>query len=125
MNLALSRALIAIAGLTGAAGIALAALSAHGAGYSRLATASSMLLFHAPVVLAVVVLVDRQLVQRHLAIAAALGFAGGATLFAADLALRDFAGQALFAMAAPTGGTLLIASWLVLVLAGLLPGPTR
>jgi uncharacterized membrane protein YgdD (TMEM256/DUF423 family) len=125
MNLALSRALIAIAGLIGAAGIVLAALGAHGAGYSRLATASSMLLFHAPVILAVVLLVARQLVQRWLAIATAIGFAGGSTLFATDLALRDLAGHAPFAMAAPTGGTVLIASWLALALAGLFARPAR
>ena len=35
--------------------------------------------------------------------------------------LRQYAGQGLFPMAAPTGGTLLIASWLVLALSALWP----
>ena len=33
-------------------------------------------------------------------------------LFAGDLTLRQYAGHGLFPMAAPTGGTLLIVSWL-------------
>jgi uncharacterized membrane protein YgdD (TMEM256/DUF423 family) len=55
------RALIAIAGVTGAAGIVLAALGAHGGDLPHLVTASSILLFHAPVILAVVLLDDRRL----------------------------------------------------------------
>ena len=120
----MTRALIAVAGIMGAAGMVLAALGAHGAeraggDLARLATASSMLLFHAPVILAAVLLDDRGLVQRHLAVAAAIGFAAGATLFAGDLTMRDLAGHALFPMAAPTGGTVLIASWVLLALSGL------
>jgi len=115
----MNRALIVTAGLMGAAGIALAAMGAHGADLPRLVTASSMLLFHAPVILAAVLLRDRQLVQRHVAIVAAIGFAAGAILFASDLAARDLAGHALFAMAAPTGGTILIGAWIVLAFAGL------
>ena len=118
------RALIVVAALMGAAGVVLAALGAHGGGtgsdLARLATASSMLLFHAPVILAVVLLAERQLVQRHLAIASTIGFAVGATLFASDLTVRDLVGHALFPMAAPSGGTILIGSWIVLALAGLL-----
>jgi len=44
--------------------------------------------------------------------------AGGA-LFAGDIAMRAFAGQRLFPMAAPTGGTLLLIGWLVLTAAAL------
>jgi uncharacterized membrane protein YgdD (TMEM256/DUF423 family) len=115
----MNRALIVTAGLMGAAGIVLAALGAHGSDLNRLVTASSMLLFHAPVLLAAVLLRDRQLVQRHVALVAAIGFVAGATLFAADLSVRDLAGHAMFAMAAPTGGTILIGAWLLLAFAGL------
>ena len=115
----MSRALIVIAGLMGAAGIVLAAMGAHGSDLSRLVTASSMLLFHGPVILATVLLADRRLVQRHIAIAAVIGFAAGAILFASDLAARDLAGHALFAMAAPTGGTILIGAWVLLAFAAL------
>src|SRR5262249_46360173 len=116
---AMTRVLIVIAGLIGAAGIVLAALGAHGGDLPRLVTASSILLFHAPVILAVVLLNDRGLVQRQLAMTAGIGFATGAVLFAGDLTVRDLAGHALFPMAAPTGGTILIASWLLMTLAGL------
>ena len=119
----MSRALIAIAGLMGAAGIVLAALGAHGGDLPRLVSASSMLLFHAPVILAVVLLNDRGLVERHFAVVAAIAFAVGAALFATDLTVRDFAGHALFPMAAPSGGTILITSWILLALAGLMARP--
>jgi uncharacterized membrane protein YgdD (TMEM256/DUF423 family) len=42
------------------------------------------------------------------------GFVMGGALFAGDVSMRAFAGHRLFPMAAPTGGTLLILSWLVL-----------
>jgi uncharacterized membrane protein YgdD (TMEM256/DUF423 family) len=113
------RVLIVIAGLMGAAGVALAALGAHGTNFPHLASASSMLLFHAPATLAAVLLINRHLVRGGLAIAAAFGLASGAALFATDLAMRDLAGHSLFSMAAPTGGTLLIASWVALAASGL------
>ncbi|MBE0692150.1 MAG: DUF423 domain-containing protein, partial [Aquamicrobium sp.] len=40
--------------------------------------------------------------------------------FAGDLVLRDVAGQRLFPMAAPTGGTLTIAGWLAVAVSALL-----
>ena len=51
------------------------------------------------------------------AIAAGFGFVVASVLFAGDLTLRQFAGHSLFPMAAPTGGTLLIVSWLLLLVA--------
>ena len=116
----MNRALIVLAALMGATGIVLAALGAHGGDLPRLVTASSMLLFHAPVILAAVLLKDRQLVQRHVAITAAIGFVGGAGLFAADLTVRDLTGHALFPMAAPIGGTILIGAWILLAFSGLI-----
>ena len=110
----LMRILIVLAGMMGAAGVILAALSAHQSDATRLGAASSMLLFHASAVLATVALLDRRLVHATLGRAAALGFVIAAALFATDLTLRQFAGHGLFPMAAPTGGTLLIASWVVL-----------
>jgi uncharacterized membrane protein YgdD (TMEM256/DUF423 family) len=41
----------------------------------------------------------------------------GLLLFCGDLACRDFLGQPLFAMAAPTGGTILMGGWLLLAVA--------
>lgn len=116
-----SRILIALAALMGADGVVLAAASAHGADASRLASASSMLLFHACAVLGAAALAERAIVHGKIGLAAAAGFVFGASLFAGDLTLRHYAGNGLFPMAAPTGGTLLIASWLVLGVAAAWP----
>jgi uncharacterized membrane protein YgdD (TMEM256/DUF423 family) len=117
----LLRLLVVLAGAMGAAGVALAAASAHQPDAARLASASSMLLFHAPAVLAAILLAERGVIHMRLGLAAALGFVIAAALFAGDLTLRQYAGHSLFPMAAPTGGTLLIVSWLVLAAAALWP----
>ena len=115
------RILIVLAAVMGADGVILAAASAHQADATRLASASSMLLFHSSAVLAVVALAERGIVDVRIGIAAAWGFVIAAALFAGDLALRQYAGHGLFPFAAPAGGTLLIASWLVLALAAAWP----
>jgi len=120
----LLRVLLVLASLMGGAGVVLAALAAHAADAARLTPASAMLLFHAPVIFAAVLLAERGLVWRRVALVAAAGFVLGAVLFAGDLALRQFAGHSLFPMAAPTGGTLMILSWLTLALAALAPRRT-
>ena len=117
----LFRVLIVLAGVMGADGVLLAAASAHQADAARLASASPMLLFHATAVLAVVALTERGVIHVRIGIAAALGFVVAAALFAGDLTLRQYAGHSLFQMAAPTGGTLLIMSWLLLAVAAAWP----
>jgi uncharacterized membrane protein YgdD (TMEM256/DUF423 family) len=119
--LRVSRILIILAGIMGADGVILAALSAHEPDAARLAAASSMLLFHASAVLGIAALTERGIVHAGIGIAAAFGFVVAAALFAGDLTLRQFAGHSLFPMAAPTGGTMLIASWLALALAAVWP----
>jgi uncharacterized membrane protein YgdD (TMEM256/DUF423 family) len=115
------RILIVLAAIMGADGVILAAASAHGTDASRLASGSSMLLFHASAVLGVVALAERGLIHAKIGIAAAFGFVVATALFAGDLTLRHYAGNSLFPMAAPTGGTLLIASWLALAVAAAWP----
>jgi uncharacterized membrane protein YgdD (TMEM256/DUF423 family) len=117
----LPRILIVLAAIMGADGVILAAASAHGAEASRLASASSMLLFHAAAVLGAVTVVDRGLVHARLGLLSAAGFVIAASLFAGDLTLRQYAGHGLFPMATPTGGTMLIVSWLVLGIAAAWP----
>ncbi len=117
----LPRALIVLAGIMGADGVVLAAASAHLADASRFGAASSMLLFHACAVLGTIALAERALIHARIGLAAALGFIIAAGLFAGDLTLRQYAGQGLFPMAAPTGGVLLIASWLALAVAAACP----
>jgi uncharacterized membrane protein YgdD (TMEM256/DUF423 family) len=117
----LYRILIALAGVMGADGVILAAASAHQTDAARLAAASSMLLFHASAILGALALADRGLIHTRLGLAAGFGFVVASALFAGDLTLRQYAGHGLFAFAAPTGGTLLIVSWLLLALSAVWP----
>jgi uncharacterized membrane protein YgdD (TMEM256/DUF423 family) len=117
----LFRILVILAGVMGADGVILAAVAAHQPDAARLAAASSMLLFHATAVLAVVALTERGVIHMRIGIAAAWGFVIAAALFASDLSLRHYTGDGLFPFAAPTGGTLLIVSWFVLAVAAAWP----
>jgi len=121
IGLRLFRILIILAGVMGADGVILAAASAHQADATRLAAASSMLLFHSTAVLATVALAERGLIHVRIGIATAFGFVLAAALFAGDLTLRQYAGHGLFPLAPPIGGTLLIASWLLLAVAAAWP----
>lgn len=108
----LNRMFAAAAGLMGAAGVALAAAGAHAAGADLLNPASNMLLFHAAAVLALSLGGAPRLL---LAVGGGL-LTLGAALFSGDLALRALNGTRLFAMAAPSGGLLLIGGWLSIVI---------
>jgi uncharacterized membrane protein YgdD (TMEM256/DUF423 family) len=121
MESRLFRILIILAGVMGADGVILAAASAHQGDASRLLPASSMLLFHATAVLAAVALTERGIIHVRIGIAAAFGFVVAAAVFAGDLTVRQYAGHSLFPMAAPTGGMLLIVSWIVLAVAAAWP----
>jgi uncharacterized membrane protein YgdD (TMEM256/DUF423 family) len=115
------RILAILAAIMGADGVILAAAAAHQPDASRLASASSMLLFHALAVLAAVALAERGILHLRIGMLAAWGFVVATALFAGDLSLRQYAGHSLFPLAAPTGGTLLIASWLALAVAAAWP----
>jgi uncharacterized membrane protein YgdD (TMEM256/DUF423 family) len=116
-----STILIALAGLMGAAGVVLFAAGAHAAPGAGLDSAGQMLLFHAAAVVASAAALHQPgLLFRPLAVAVAIGLIVGATLFSGDIAMRAFAGHRLFPFAAPTGGFVLIASWLGLALAAVL-----
>ena len=121
MERRLFRILIVLAAVMGADGVILAAASAHQPDATRLASASSMLLFHALAVLAAVALAERDVIHSRIGIAAAWGFVIASALFAGDLTMRQYAGRGLFPMAAPTGGTLLIVSWIALAVAAAWP----
>jgi uncharacterized membrane protein YgdD (TMEM256/DUF423 family) len=111
--------LIALAGVMGAAGVALTAAGAHGKPGVGLDSAGFLLLIHAAAVLGGVALARQGLVIRPLGIVTLCGFVLGAGLFAADVSARAYVGSRLFPFAAPAGGLILIASWLVLVAAAL------
>jgi uncharacterized membrane protein YgdD (TMEM256/DUF423 family) len=115
------RILIAVAGLMGASGVILAAAAAHAGDASLLLPASTMLLFHACAVLGAVALAERGAIRVRIGLTAAAGFVVAAALFSGDLVMRQFTGDRLFPFAAPTGGTLLILSWLMLSVSALWP----
>jgi len=112
--------LVGIAAFFGCAGIVLAAAGAHSKPGSGLDSAGYMLLFHAPAVIAACAAIAAGLMSRPFAIAACLALLVGVALFSGDLALRAYAGQRLFPMAAPTGGIVMIGGWALLGLAAFL-----
>jgi len=113
----LLRPCLFLAGLSGATGVVCLALSAHANASQLLETAAQMLLFHAPVFIALGVLAQ---VRRVLLLPVTLFLLTlGLSLFAGDLLMRSFSDQRLFPMAAPAGGMLVIVSWLTLALGAL------
>jgi len=110
----LLRLAIVVSGLSGAAGVALLALSAHADTTGLMKTAAHMLLFHAPVFLGMGLVAQIRRVP-FLPVAFALMVVGIA-LFSGDLIVRATIGSGLFPMAAPTGGMMTIASWIALAL---------
>jgi uncharacterized membrane protein YgdD (TMEM256/DUF423 family) len=111
--------LITLAGLMGAGGVVLAAAGAHMAPGAGLDGAAYMLLFHAAAVLGGAALIQQGVLWRPLALIALAAWVLGSALFSGDIALRAFAGHRLFPMAAPSGGMILIAAWLVLAVAAI------
>ena len=116
----MTRTLVIFGALFGLAGVALSALAAHAGGGTNLDTAARFLLAHAPVLLAAAALLATGLVHRALGSLGAAGISLGTALFAGDLTVRALAGAPLFANAAPTGGIILMAGWLMLAVAGMM-----
>jgi uncharacterized membrane protein YgdD (TMEM256/DUF423 family) len=114
-----STILTVLASLMGAGGVILAAAGAHVTPGAGLDSAAYMLLFHAVAVLGGAALLEQGQLWRPLALIALAGLVLGGSLFSCDVALRAFAGHRLFAMAAPTGGTILIAAWIALAAAAI------
>jgi uncharacterized membrane protein YgdD (TMEM256/DUF423 family) len=105
---------IALAGLMGAAGIGLAAASAHAAPGAGLDSAAYMLLFHAAALVGGAALMQQGVLWRPLGFIVLAAWIVGAGLFSGDIAMRAFAGHRLFPFAAPSGGMIMIAAWLAL-----------
>ena len=104
--------LAALACLMGAAGVALAALATHRAGGDLGRTAAEFLILHAAALVGASAHL-RATKSRGLMISAC-GLALGTLLFAGDLSMRAFADARLFPFAAPTGGSLMILSWIAM-----------
>jgi len=116
--------MLVIAGLMGAGGITLAAVGAHAYPGAGLDSAGQILLFHAAAVLGVVAATDRGLLSRQIGSLATAGLIVGSLLFAGDVTLPIYAGVGLFPGAAPTGGIILIVSWIATAVAAAVP-PAR
>jgi len=112
-NPLLPRLTLLLAGLLGAAGVALSAMAAHGEDPRLLGTAAAACMAQAPALLALFVGWDR--IRTALPASALIGL--GCLLFAGDLVFRTHFGHGLFPMSAPTGGTMMILGW-VAVAAG-------
>src|ERR1700722_16373870 len=109
--------LASVAALLGVAGVALAALSTHADGGELGRTAAQFLILHAGVLIGVTAharVTDRRTARALLVAGGALAL--GTLVFSGDLTMRAFAGARLFPMAAPTGGSLMILSWIALSL---------
>jgi uncharacterized membrane protein YgdD (TMEM256/DUF423 family) len=111
-------AIVIYAGLAGAAGVALAAMGAHGEGYAALTPPAYFLLMHAAAALAIAALAARSAHPGTFLLAAVILLVG-VSLFSGDIAVRTLLGHRLFPMAAPLGGTTMILGWLVVAAAGL------
>jgi uncharacterized membrane protein YgdD (TMEM256/DUF423 family) len=113
--------LAAMAGVLGAAGVGAAAAAAHLGGGQLLETAATFLMIHSAAVLAMVAVAQRASRRSpRLLVIAAMLFILGMILFCGDFAMRALAERALFRMAAPSGGILLIGGWLLTAFAAAL-----
>lgn len=117
-----TRLLLLAAGLMGAAGVALAAMASHAYAGTSLQVAATMLSLQAPAVIAIAIGRKAGLLHDLAARVAAWALVAGTVLFSADIASRTFAGTGLFPMAAPLGGTAMIAAWLCAAAAGIAGG---
>jgi uncharacterized membrane protein YgdD (TMEM256/DUF423 family) len=121
----IERLLVVFAGLLGASGVALAAAAAHLSSAPSLSSAALMALVHAPALLAGLAALRVGLLSNRLGLVGLIGVALGTLLYSGDLAVRAFLGTSLFPMAAPSGGTILIVSWIILAAAGFFGPKTR
>ena len=112
--------LIALAaGLAGLLGVATSAAAVHSGAGPTLETSARFLMFHAPALLALAAALSAGVCRPVLGRLAGLLLVVGVALFSGDLACRALQGSALFPMAAPAGGILLMGGWLLAGIAAL------
>ena len=113
-------AVAALAGMTGAGGITLAAVAAHLVSDPMLQTAAEFLVLHATAMLALSGLALAAPQRGSWLLGAAGLFLCGSLLLGGDLSARALSGARLFPMAAPLGGALLTIGWAFVALAALI-----
>lgn len=109
--------LAAAAGLLGAAGVALAAVAAHKVDSPNLVTAANMLMVHGAAGIGIASFAARQSDSSFVAVGSLM--LAAVTLFAGDVTVHTLSGNHIFPYAAPTGGSLTIASWVLFSLVSL------
>jgi uncharacterized membrane protein YgdD (TMEM256/DUF423 family) len=110
------RILLGITAVWGLAGVVMLAAGSHPPQTELLATGGQFLLFHAVAVLA---LLNTQLLSGWRRAAPVALMLTGSGLFAAEIALHVATGVAAFGILAPIGGGLAILGWLGLAIAAL------
>lgn len=110
------RLLMTLAALYGAAGVSLLAAGSH-TSPGNAAVAGQMLLFHAAALIAALCAWKAKALHHTVGLAGIVLLALGVGVFSLDLSLRAFGSGRLFAFAAPAGGSMTIAGWLVLAAA--------
>jgi uncharacterized membrane protein YgdD (TMEM256/DUF423 family) len=114
----MDRALVGLAGLAGLAGVALSALATHAPAGPNVEIAARFLLVHAATLIGLAALLAGGALPPGLGRIAGAALVLGLALFCGDLVRRAWTGSALFPMAAPAGGMLLMAGWVLIALAG-------
>ena len=112
--------LILVAALAGLLGVGLSAAAAHASGGTNLETAARFLLLHAPALFGIAALVGIGAVNPVAGRIAGWLLVFGLALFCGDLVMRAWRGVALFPMAAPVGGFVLMCGWGMAAVAALL-----
>ena len=104
--------LAALSALMGASGVALAAASTHTGGGELGRTAAEFLILHAAALMGITAAARASSARRaRRLLGVGTGLALGTVVFAGDLTTLAYTGARLFPFAAPTGGSLMILSW--------------
>ncbi len=106
-----------IASLMGGGGVIIAAAGAHDGGGETARIAADFLLIHAAVLLAVCVPASLAALQDRWLLTALTILAVGVVVFSAELTLASLADWRPLPLAAPVGGFLMIAGWVLLAVA--------
>ena len=119
------RVLVGLGAIAGCLGVALAAAASHVTGGGTLDTSARFLLAHAPALIGLAAASAAGLTHRSVGLTAACLIALGLALFSGDLAHRAVRSAALFPMAAPAGGVLMMAGWALAAAAAVIGGRKR